>query len=186
MVDHNKKNAYIAEFTDKLNKAKVVVLSSVEGVDVEQMNALRKNIRGIGDECRVVKNTLVARALDGLHHESLTPFLTGSTLMTFGYADPIAPVKALFDFAGKVKKFTFKSGMLGDRLLNVKELEQLSKLPSRPALLSMMLSVMQAPMRNMVSVTQGPIRKMVYALQAILEKKEKAAPAPAPAPAAEV
>ncbi|MBF0499133.1 MAG: 50S ribosomal protein L10 [Candidatus Riflebacteria bacterium] len=174
MVDHSKKNAYIAEFTEKLNKAKVVVLSSVEGVDVEQMNTLRKNIRGIGDECRVVKNTLVARALDGIHHETLAPFLTGSTLMTFGYSDQVAPVKVLFDFADKVKKFTFKSGMLGHKLLTVKELEQLSRLPSRPVLLSMMLSVMQGPMRNMVSVTQGPIRKLVYALSAIREKKEKA------------
>jgi len=170
-----KKSAYVDEFEKKIAKAKVMILSSVEGVDVEQMNALRKSIRTLGDESRVVKNTLIKRAMKKLNHEGLNQYLEGSTLVTFGYTDPVAPVKALFDFADKAKKFQFKAGMLGDKVLSVAELEALSKLPGREQLLSMLLSVLQGPMRNMVSVTQGPIRKFVYALQAIKEQKEKAA-----------
>lgn len=175
MVDTSKKAQYVEEFSQKLKKAKVVVIGSAEGLTVEEMNLMRKNIRANGDETRVVKNTLVHRALDNLKHEELGKLCIGSTLMVFGYSDPVAPVKALFDFADKAKKFKFKGGMLGDKVLSVAELEALSKLPGREQLISMLLSCMNGPIRNMVSVTQGPIRKMVYCLQALKEQKEKAA-----------
>jgi large subunit ribosomal protein L10 len=175
MVNTTKKAQYVSEFTKKLEKSKVVVVGSAEGLSVEEMNAMRKSIRANGDETRVVKNTLITRALDNLKHEELSKLCTGSTLMVFGYSDPVSPVKALFDFADKAKKFKFKGGMLGDKVLSVAELEALSKLPGREQLLGMLLSCMNGPIRNMVSVTQGPIRKMVYALQALKEKKEKEA-----------
>ncbi|MBF0545174.1 MAG: 50S ribosomal protein L10 [Candidatus Riflebacteria bacterium] len=175
MVDYSKKVKYIAEFSEKVKKAKVLVLSTCDGISVEEINLLRKNIRGVGDEARVVKNTLLKRVMKDLKHEGLCKFLAGSTFLTFGYKDPVAPVKVLFDFADKTKALKFKCGLLGDKILSATELEKLSKLPSREIILSQMLSVMQGPMRNMVSVVQGPIRKLAYALQAIKDKKEKAA-----------
>ena len=173
MVNYTEKTAYVNEFSEKIEKAKVIVLASCEGVNVEQMTDLRKQIRKLGDEVRVVKNTLLQRALQKLGKEELSKFMTGSTAMTFGYQDPAAPVKVLFDFAGKAKKFTFKAGLLGDKMLTPADLEALSKLPGREQLLSMLLSTMQGTIRNFVSVTQGPIRKFVYALQALKDKKEQ-------------
>ncbi|HNV69597.1 MAG TPA: 50S ribosomal protein L10 [Candidatus Ozemobacteraceae bacterium] len=169
------KAAYVDEFQKKMEKAKVVVLAACEGVTVDEMTRLRREIRKLGDEARVVKNTMLRRACQNLKHENVLPHLTGSTLMTFGYHDPVAPVKALFDFAQKASKLKFKAGLLGDQLLSVQELENLSKLPGREQLLSMLLSCMQGPMRNMVGVLSGVTRKFVYALNAIKEKKEKAA-----------
>jgi large subunit ribosomal protein L10 len=174
MVDYSKKTAYVSEFQDKLEKAKVVVLASCEGVNVDQMTDLRKQIRNLGDEIKVVKNTLLQRALNNLGREEFAKHMTGSVAMTFGYADPAAPVKVLFDFSEKAKKFKFKAGLLGDKMLTPADLVALSKLPSRDQLLSMLLSAMQGTIRNFVSVTQGPIRKFVYALQALKEKKEQA------------
>ncbi len=175
MRDISKKEQYVKEFKAKLEKAKVVILSSVEGVTVDQMTLVRKNLRQNGDEMRVVKNTLLRRAFHDMKMEGLEKFMTGSTAVIFGYSDPVAPVKTLFDFAEKAQKFQFKAGLLGDSMLTVKQLESLSKLPGRTQLLSMLLSTMVGPIRNMVSVCQGPIRKLVYAVQAIREKKEKAA-----------
>lgn len=176
MKNQAKKAAYIDDFQKKIEKAKVIVVSSIEGVNVEQMTALRKDVRNTGSEMRVVKNTLVQRAFNASGHEGLSPCMTGSVAVTLGYQDAVAPVKALFDFAAKASKLKFKAGMLGDKLLSVADLEALSKLPGREQLLSMLASTMIGPIRNMVSVTQGPIRKMVYALQAIKEQKEKANP----------
>jgi large subunit ribosomal protein L10 len=175
MVDVSKKAEYVAKFQEKFEKSKVVVLADCEGLNVEQMTALRKEIRNLGDEIKVVKNKLVRRALKNVGREELGKYLVGSTAITFGYNDPAPPVKALFDFAEKAKKFKFKVGMLGEKVLSVKELENLSKLPARPQMLSILLSVMIGPLRNLVSVTQGPIRKLVYALEAIRQKKEKEA-----------
>lgn len=175
MADMKQKETYINELKEKLSKAKVVIVAGCEGVTVEEMNAVRKSIRNLGDEMKVVKNKLARRALHDPQHQALEPFLTGENTVTFGYHDEAAPVKALFEFAEKAKKFQFKAGLLGDKVLTVKELEALSKLPNKQQMLSMLLSTMVGPIRNMLSVSQGPIRKFAYALQALKEQKEKAA-----------
>ena len=175
MKNLTKKKDYIQQLQEKAEKAKVLILANCEGVTVEQMTAIRKDIRGLGDEMRVVKNTLFARALNNMGQEAFGKHMVGSTAVTFGYSDPAAPVKALYQFAEKATKFKFKGGLLGDKELSVKDLEALSKLPSRQQLLGIVASTMIAPIRNLVSVTQGPIRKFVYALDAIRQKKEKGA-----------
>lgn len=177
MKNLTKKSAYVDEFQKKLEKAKVVVLADYEGITVEQITALRKDIRNSGAEMRVVKNNLLARALKNRGQEEFAKSLVGATAVTFGYNDPAPPVKVLFDFAGKAAKFKFKSGLLGDKVLSVADLEALSKLPGREQLLAMVASAMQGPLRNLVNVAQGPIRKFVYALDAIRQKKEKGAAA---------
>ena len=175
MSDYSKKEEYIGTYQKKLEKAKVIVLTSCEGVRVGEINALRKGVRESGAEIRVVKNTLVCRALKNLNLGELEPHMKGSTAITFGYDDPVAPVKALFDFADKCKTLKFKAGLLEGKLLSVNQLEGLSKLPGRQELLSMVASCMQGPLRNIVSVCQAPIRKLVYCLDAIRDKKEKEA-----------
>lgn len=175
MKNLKKKKDYIDQLQQKAEKAKVLILTNCEGITVEQMTAIRKDIRGLGDEMRVVKNNLFARAMNNMGKESFGKLMVGATAVTFGYSDPTSPVKALFQFASKAAKFKFKGGLLGDKELSVKDLEALSKLPNRHQLLGIVASTMIAPIRNLVSVTQGPIRKFVYALDAIRQKKEKGA-----------
>lgn len=177
MTNLSVKEAYVKEYQDKIEKSAVVVLTNCEGIKVTDMTNLRKMVRESGAEMRVVKNTLVVRALNNLGMEGLTEFMKGSTAVTFGYDDPVGPVKALFDFAAKakLKKFTFKAGYMEGKVLSSQELEALSKLPGRKELLGMVASVFQGPIRNIVSVCQAPIRKFVYALDAVREKKEKEA-----------
>lgn len=175
MGDVTKKEEYVRSYQSKIEKAKVIVLTSCEGVRVGEMNALRKSIRATGAEMRVVKNTMVRRALRNLNLREVEPHTNGSTAIVFGYDDPVAPVKALFDFATTCKKFAFKGGVLEGKLLTINQLEGLSKLPGRRELLSMVASCMQGPLRNIVSVCQAPIRKLVYCLDALREKKEKEA-----------
>ena len=170
-----KKQEYIKKFQEKLEKSAVIILANCEGVKVNDMTNLRRTIRETNSEIRIVKNTLMARAMNNAGMKELEPHMKGSTAVTFGYEDPVSPVKALFDFAGKSKKFTFKAGYLEGRTLDIAQLKALSTLPSRPELLSMTASCMQGPIRNIVSVCQAPIRKLVYALDAIREKKEQQA-----------
>ena len=175
MPNYSKKEAYVKEFQDKIEKSAVVVLTNCEGIKVTDMTALRKAVRESGAEMRVVKNTLIVRALNNLGMESMTGYMKGATAITFGYEDPVSPVKALVDFAAKakLKKFTFKAGYMEGKVLDTAQLEALSKLPGRKELLGMVASCFQGPLRNIVSVCQAPIRKFVYALDAVREKKEK-------------
>lgn len=175
MKDTFNKEAYVKEFQEKLEKCAVVVLANCEGVKVTEMTQLRKAVRETGSEIRVVKNTLLIRALKNANMGDLEPHMKGSTAVTFGYSDPVSPVKALFDFAGKAKKFKFKAGFLEGSALDVNQLKALSTMPGRQELLGMVASCMQGPIRNIVSVCQAPIRKFVYALDAVREKKEQQA-----------
>ncbi|GAB1353855.1 MAG TPA: 50S ribosomal protein L10 [Candidatus Rifleibacterium sp.] len=172
MKDLSNKEAYVKEFSEKLAKSQVVVLASCEGVTVSEMTALRKAVRESGAELRVVKNTLLCRALHTTPMKELEGHMKGNTAVTFGYNDPIAPVKALFDFADKAKKFTFKAGYMEGKLLNVADLTALSKVPGRKELLSML-----------ASAVQGPIRKLAGVLDSLRKKREEASGAPAEAAA---
>lgn len=161
MKDISHKEEYVKEFQEKLDKAQVVVLSSCEGVPVAGMTALRKAIRESNSEIRVVKNTLIIRALNNLNMGELEEHMKGATAVTFGYEDVVAPVKALYDFTKQAKKFTFKAGFMDGKALDVEQLNALSKIPGRKELYGML-----------ASAVQGPIRKLACVLDALREKRE--------------
>jgi large subunit ribosomal protein L10 len=163
LKDISHKEDYVKEIQEKLDKSQVVVLANCEGVSVTDMTALRKAIRESNSEIRVVKNTLVRRALHNLNMNELEDHMKGSTAVTFGYEDPVAPVKALFDFTQKAKKFTFKAGYMDGKPLTVEQLNALSKIPGRQELYSML-----------ASAVQGPIRKLACVLDALRTKREEA------------
>lgn len=174
LKDISKKEAYVKEFAEKLAKSQVVVLANCEGVKVSEITALRKAVRETGSEMRVVKNTLLCRALHNTPMTGLEPHMTGSIAVTFGYKDPIAPVKALFEFADKAKKFQFKAGFMDGMTLNVDQLTALSRIPGRKELYGML-----------ASAVQGPIRKLACVMDSLRQKREEATgAAPAEAPTA--
>ena len=164
MKDISHKEAYVKEFAEKLAKSQVVVLASCEGVKVSEMTALRKAVRETGSELRVVKNTLLCRAMHNTPMTALEGHMKGSTAVTFGYKDPIAPVKALFEFADKAKKFTFRAGFMDGQALNVNQLTALSKIPGRKELYGMV-----------ASAVQGPIRKFAIVIDSLRKKREEEA-----------
>lgn len=174
MKDISNKEAYVKDFSEKLAKSQVVVLANCEGVKVSEITALRKAVRETGSEMRVVKNTLLCRALHNTPMKDLEKHMKGATAVTFGYNDPIAPVKALFEFADKAKKFTFKGGFMDGQILDVAQLTALSKIPGRKELYTML-----------ASAVQGPIRKFACVIDALRKKREEpAGEAPAEAPTA--
>ena len=173
MKDLSKKEAYVKEFQEKISKAQVVVLANCEGITVTNMTALRKSVRETGSELRVVKNTLLCRAFHDTPMADLEKHVKGNIAVTFGYEDPIAPVKALYAFADKDKKFVFKAGFMDGEILDVTKLAALSKVPGKKELYSML-----------ASAVQGPIRKFACVIDALRKKKEEGA-APADAPAAQ-
>ncbi|MBU1106467.1 MAG: 50S ribosomal protein L10 [Candidatus Riflebacteria bacterium] len=162
MKDISHKEAYVKEFAEKLAKSQVVVLANCEGVKVSEMTALRKAVRETGSELRVVKNTLLCRALHTTPMKDLESHMKGSTAVTFGYNDPIAPVKALFEFADKAKKFSFKAGFMDGQTLDLAQLSALSKIPGRKELYGML-----------ASAVQGPIRKFAIVIDSLRKKREE-------------
>ncbi|NLM16128.1 MAG: 50S ribosomal protein L10 [Candidatus Riflebacteria bacterium] len=162
MKSMSEKQAYVDEFKEKLSKAGVVVVTGCAGVTANDMTALRKAVRESGAEFAVVKNTLLARALADTPMEDLQKDMVGNTAIAFGYEDPIAPVKAMFEFASKSPKLVFKSGFMDGEVLDPAKLEAISKIPGKKELYSMLASAFQ-----------GPIRKFACAIDALRKKREE-------------
>ena len=168
------KQAFVAELTEKLNGATTGVIVSYSGITVEEDTKLRRELRGAGVEYAVVKNTMLRRAAEAANLNGLDDVLKGSTALAI-CDDYTAAAKILCKYADDSKTFEVKAGFMDGEVIDAAKVNELAKLPSKEGLLSMLLSVLN-----------GPIRGLAVALNAIAEKGEEAAPAEeAAAPAEE-
>ena len=142
------KQKQVAEVAAKLRECSCTIVTDYRGLNVAQMTELRKQMREAGVEFRVIKNTLIRRATAEAQLSELDSVLTGPTAIAFSKDDVVAPAKILTEFAKKNEQLQLKAGVLEGRIVDVKQIQALANLPSREGLLSMLLSVLQAPIRN--------------------------------------
>lgn len=162
----------VALLAEKIRNSKAVVLVDYQGITVNEETELRKKIREAGAEYLVAKNRLFKIALkEAGVEDSFDDLLEGTTAFAFGFNDPVAPAKYVYELTkakakAKQEVFKIKGGLLDGNRVNAGEVEALATLPSREQLLSMLLNSML-----------GPIRKLAYATVAIADKKEAEAAA---------
>jgi large subunit ribosomal protein L10 len=173
-LNKSSKETLVAELAEKLKGVKAAFLADYRGLDVEQANDLRNKLREAGVDYRVVKNTLLRLAAKDTDAGCLDEFLSGPTAIAMVEEDPVAPAKALVDFAKKNEVFELKAGMLDGKLLDAAAIKALSDLPSREELLGKMLGSMSAPATNFVGVLAAVPRSFVQVLAAIKDQKEAA------------
>lgn len=164
------KEQIVQNVSDRMRRSKSIVLADYRGLTVAEDTELRARLRQAGIEYSVVKNTLTTRAAKEAEIEGLDPFLAGPTAIAFSYEDPIAPAKILHEFSREHKALELKGGYVEGKVVGAQEIESIAKLPSREGLLSMLLSVLQAPMRN-----------LAYVLSQVAEKQGGEAGEAAPA-----
>lgn len=170
------KEAEVASIQEKVSGSQGVVFYDYKGLTVAEVTALRDKMRAAGAEYKVLKNTMVQRAVDNIGIEGLNKVLEGPTAVIFGTNDPVAPAKILVDFIGEKKKTAIKGGILaGKDAIDAKAVEALAKLPSKEELVAKMLGSMNAPITGLVMALSGVMRNFVYALNAVKEKKEQEA-----------
>lgn len=168
------KQTVVSEVKDMVTSAKVIVRTDLSGVTVEGLTALRRKIREASGKYRVVKNTLATRAFEAPEMESFREGFHGPSAFAFGFDDEsaVGVCKALKDFAKDHKKFEIKDGWLNGRQVTVDEISQFAELPPRDQLLSMLLGVMQSPIRNLVTVLAAPLRNLALTVKAIADQKD--------------
>ncbi|WP_433747610.1 50S ribosomal protein L10 [Paenibacillus amylolyticus] len=150
--------------TAKLRESVTTVVVDYRGLNVAQVTELRKQLREAGIEFQVLKNSLLRRAAAAAELTELDSVLTGPTAIAFSVDDVVAPAKILNDFAKKNDALELKGAVVEGRVIGVDEVKALAELPSRDGLLSMLLSVLQAPVRN-----------FALAVKAVAEKEEQGA-----------
>lgn len=170
------KQAEVEQLISDLKESASVVVVDYLGLTVSEVTELRKNLREAGVEMKVVKNTMLRRAAAAAEIEGLDDVFKGPTAIAFHKEDVVAPAKILVDAAKDLEKLEIKGGIVEGVTASIAEIETVAKLPSREGLLSMLLSVLEAPMRNTAQVlsAMSPARKMAYALKAVAETKDAA------------
>ena len=143
-----KKAQQVSEVAEQFKNATSVVVVDYLGITVEQATNLRTELRNAGVQFAVVKNSILSRAAKEAGLEGMEDIFKGPSAVAFSNDDLIAPAKILADFAKKVEALEIKAGVIEGKVSSKEEIEALAKLPNREGLLSMLLSVLQAPVRN--------------------------------------
>ncbi|MGG3449695.1 50S ribosomal protein L10 [Domibacillus aminovorans] len=143
-----KKQALVDEIAEKFKNSPSTIIVDYRGLSVAQVTELRKQLRDAGVEFKVYKNSMTRRAAEAASITGLEEFLTGPNAVAFGSEDVVAPAKILNEFAKSNEALEIKAGVLEGNFVSAEEVKALAELPSREGLLSMVLSVLQAPIRN--------------------------------------
>lgn len=161
------KETELTKLTDRLSRMKSLVLTTTAGLKVKDVTALRKTMLAEGAEYVVVKKTILTRALKkagmGL---GLLDDLTSGFALSFGFSDPVAPVKALAAFQKEHEMLEFRGGIVEGAAYSAEQLKELSKLPSRPELLAKFIGSIAAPLSGFVRTLSGPAASFVRLLEA--------------------
>lgn len=172
-LNRQEKAVVIEEVSAEVGRAQSIVIAEYRGLDVASVTVLRKTARESGVYLRVLKNTLVRRALAGTPFEGLSAQLTGPLIYGIS-ADPVAAAKVLSDFAKSNDKLVITGGALPNSLLDQDGVKALATMPSREELLSKLLGTMQAPIAQFVRTLNEVPTKFVRGLAAVRDQKQAA------------
>lgn len=168
------KQAVVAEISSQLAQAQAIVLAEYRSLHVGEMTELRRKARGSGVYLRVLKNTLVRRAVADTPFKGLAEKMVGP--LAYGISsDPVAAAKVLHEFSKTNEKLVIRAGAMPNVVMSPREVAELAKMPGRQELLSMLMGTMQAPVAKFVRTLNEVPGKFVRTVAAVRDQKEKAA-----------
>ena len=153
------KQQIVKELAEAISGSVAGVIVDYKGINVADDTALRKELREAGIDYRVVKNTLLGRAIEGTELEGIKSVLEGTTAIAISKEDHVAAARILNKFAEAHENFNIKAGYLDGKEIDLETIKSLAKLPSREVLLA-----------TVVGAFQAPIAAFARAVQAIVDK----------------
>ena len=156
------KQQLVDDLKTKFEESISTIVFNYRGLTVEEVTELRKQLRESGVEMKVVKNTLLRRSAADAGYGELEDIFKGPTAIAFSNEEVVAPAKIIAEFADDHDAIELKGGVIEGKVASLELINKIDKLPSREGLLSMLLSVLQAPVRN-----------TALAVKAVAEKKEE-------------
>lgn len=167
------KKAVVAEVSAKVAEAAAIIVAEYRGLEVGNVTTLRAQARKEGVYLRVLKNTLVRRAVEGTPFEGLKGQMVGPLI--YGISkDPVAAAKVLNEFAKSNDKLVIKGGAMANYVMDAAGVKALASMPSREELLSKLLGTMQAPIAQFVRTLNEVPTKFVRGLAAVRDQKQAA------------
>src|SRR5271156_1583819 len=188
-----KKRSEKQEDLDKLKtvlaKVSTVILTTFQGITVENDTKLRRAVQAAGGKYKVVKNTLAERAGTGTPAENLLKNLSGTNSIAYTNTDPVALAKVLTKVAKEVPAFQFKAGVVEGRVISIAEIQQLANLPSKEELISKIMFLLNAPAQRIAMALNALPRNLAVTVNEAIKANKfgsggASSSEPAPAPAA--
>jgi len=169
-IQENKTKA-IGELKVTLEKASDFIFTEYRGLTVEQITGLRKQLRAKDVEYKVVKNNFAKIAFNQMNTPDVSSYLVGPTAVAITPRDANEVAKILFDFLKEAPALKVKGALISDTVYNAAQTEAFSKLPGRLELISMLMSVMNAPARNLAAALNDIPSRLVRTVKAVADKK---------------
>ena len=154
----NMKKEQVQVLVEELKAAKSAVVVNVIGLTVAEVSELRTNLYNAGCKLRVIKNNIIRRAVNEAGYEGLDELLVGPNAVAFSN-DTQSAAKIMYEFAKENEKVEIKAGVVEGEVFDAKELKVLATLPGKEGMVAMLLSVLQAPIRNLACAIKAVAEK---------------------------
>ncbi len=169
-----------AELRSQLATVSTVILSTFQGITVEQDTKLRRSVEAAGGHYEVVKNTVAERAAAGTPAEGLLKNLKGTNSIAYTMTDPVALAKILTKVAKEVPAFKFRAGFVEGRVISIQEINQLALLPSKEELISKLMFLLNAPVQRIATALAALPRNLAVVTSEAVKAGKFGGSAPAP------
>jgi large subunit ribosomal protein L10 len=169
------KELVVAEVAKIAATAQSAIAAEYRGMSVTAITSLRAKARQADVYLRVIKNTLAKRAIADTSFACMSDTLVGPIVLAFSLNDPGAAARVISEFAKTNDKLKVKSLSVGGQLLDGKDIDKLATLPTYDQAISMLMSVIQAPITQLVRTMAEPHAKLVRTVAAVRDSKQEAA-----------
>src|ERR1700751_3886645 len=181
MKKRSEKQQDLDKLKNDLAKVSTVILSTFQGITVENDTKLRRAVQAAGGKYQVVKNTLAERAGSGTPAEGLLKNLSGTNSIAYTDTDPVALAKALTKIAKDVPAFQFRAGVVQGRVISIAEIEQLANLPSKEELISKIMFLPNAPAQRIATALNALPRNLAVTVNEAIKANKFGSGGGAPA-----
>ena len=171
-MNRQEKVESVDRIREELGRATLAVVADYRGLSAGEFDALRRAVRGANGRCRVTKNRLTKRAIEGTPYAHIGPLLQGTTALVLGFDDPGRVAKTAVDFAKERATFAILGGGLAETPLPKAEVKALAELPPREVILAQLLGLLQAPASHLVRLLNEPGAQVARLVKALADRAE--------------
>lgn len=168
-MDRSEKEQLVSSLRQGFADSNLIIVTQQKGLTVAEVSDLRRQIREAGAQYKVAKNTLARLAVAGTDNEGLNALFSGPTALAYS-KDPVAAAKVTIKFANGNEKLKVVGGILNGKILNGKEVEALSKLPSLDELRAKIIGILSTPATRVAGVLQAPAGQLARVFSAYGKK----------------
>ncbi len=169
-MDRAEKQVSIETLKGVFADAGAVVVTHNKGLTVAELTDLRLRLRKEGASLKVVKNTLVQKALDGAIGEAANSLFKGPVAIAYG-VDPVSAAKVVAEYAKGNDKLSIVGGILGQTtILDEKAVKSLATLPSLDQIRSQLIGLVNSPATKVAGIVQAPAAQLARLFSAYANK----------------